>query len=163
MAFGAFGGRADLMERFDPRRADALPHAGTFNNNVLTMAAGLAALTQIYTPDGGREAERPRRPAARAAQRAAAERGLPFFATGYGSMVGLHFGTGPLRGGSRRRRDARRAARAAALALLEQGYSYARRGFVALSLPLADDDHDRFVQAVETFLDERGELVRLAA
>ena len=40
LAFGAFGGRADLMQRFDPSRADALPHAGTFNNAVLTMAAG---------------------------------------------------------------------------------------------------------------------------
>ncbi|MEJ0071469.1 MAG: hypothetical protein WDO24_25065 [Pseudomonadota bacterium] len=39
MSFGAFGGRADIMERFDPRKADAFPHAGTFNNNVLTMSA----------------------------------------------------------------------------------------------------------------------------
>ena len=40
MSFGAFGGRADIMELFDPAAPDALPHAGTFNNNVLTMAAG---------------------------------------------------------------------------------------------------------------------------
>ena len=51
MSFGAFGGRADIMDRFDPRRADALPHAGTFNNNVLTMSAGIAGLTEIYTPE----------------------------------------------------------------------------------------------------------------
>ena len=51
MSFGAFGGRAEIMDLFDPRRADALPHAGTFNNNVLTMAAGLAGLTEVYTPD----------------------------------------------------------------------------------------------------------------
>src|SRR5215469_5725539 len=44
MSFGAFGGRADLMERFDPRRPDAFQHAGTFNNNVLTMNAGLVGL-----------------------------------------------------------------------------------------------------------------------
>ena len=41
LTFGAFGGRRDIMDRFDPRQADAWPHAGTFNNNVLTMAAGL--------------------------------------------------------------------------------------------------------------------------
>src|SRR5207249_2169381 len=50
LSFGAFGGRADVMSRFDPRRADALAHAGTFNNNTLTMAAGLAGLTQVLTP-----------------------------------------------------------------------------------------------------------------
>src|SRR5262249_19082176 len=54
MSFGAFGGRADLMERFDPRRPDAFQHAGTFNNNVLTMSAGLIGLTEIYTPDRSR-------------------------------------------------------------------------------------------------------------
>src|ERR1700737_1226305 len=54
MSFGAFGGRADLMERFDPRRPDAFQHAGTFNNNVLTMNAGLAGLTEIYTPERAR-------------------------------------------------------------------------------------------------------------
>ena len=51
MSFGAFGGRSEIMDLFDPRRADALPHAGTFNNNVLTMSAGLAGLTEVYTPD----------------------------------------------------------------------------------------------------------------
>ena len=50
MSFGAFGGRADVMAVFDPSRPDALPHAGTFNNNVLTMSAGYAGLTELLTP-----------------------------------------------------------------------------------------------------------------
>ena len=65
MSFGAFGGRADLMARFDPRGPHALPHAGTFNNNVLTMSAGIAALTEVYTPEAAARAERHRRRAAR--------------------------------------------------------------------------------------------------
>ena len=44
VSFGAFGGRKDLMGRLDPRDPEALVHSGTFNNNVLTMAAGLAGL-----------------------------------------------------------------------------------------------------------------------
>ena len=43
MSFGAFGGRADIMGQFDPSHPDALPHAGTFNNNTLTMTVGHAA------------------------------------------------------------------------------------------------------------------------
>ena len=50
MSFGAFGGRAELMSRFDPARPDAIPHSGTYNNNVLTMAAGVAGLSQVFTP-----------------------------------------------------------------------------------------------------------------
>ena len=49
LPFGALGGRADLMRRFDPSQPDALQHGGTFNNDVLTMAAGAAGLTQALT------------------------------------------------------------------------------------------------------------------
>ena len=51
LSFGAFGGRVDCMAQFDPRRANALSHAGTFNNNVLTMAAGHAGLSEVLTAE----------------------------------------------------------------------------------------------------------------
>jgi glutamate-1-semialdehyde 2,1-aminomutase len=151
LAFGAFGGRADLMRRFDPTQADALPHAGTFNNAVLTMAAGAAGLTQVYTPA---EVARLNGLGDRLRDRLngfAAEHDLAFCATGFGSMVGLHFTRGPVR----RTRDLPRADELRALLhlhLLEHGYSYARRGFVALSLPLEEVDVDGFASAVEAFL-----------
>ena len=55
MSFGAFGGRRDIMELFDPTKPDHLPHAGTFNNNVLTMAAGVAGYGEVYTPEAAEE------------------------------------------------------------------------------------------------------------
>ena len=47
---GAFGGRADVMALFDPRSERALGHGGTFNANPLSMAAGLATLSEL-TPE----------------------------------------------------------------------------------------------------------------
>jgi glutamate-1-semialdehyde 2,1-aminomutase len=44
MSFGAFGGREDIMNIFDPRLGK-LEHAGTFNNNVMSMSAGIAGCT----------------------------------------------------------------------------------------------------------------------
>jgi glutamate-1-semialdehyde 2,1-aminomutase len=41
--FGAFGGRRQIMQMFDPENRQ-LVHSGTFNNNVVTMAAGFAGL-----------------------------------------------------------------------------------------------------------------------
>ena len=38
----------------DPTLPGALAHAGTFNNNVLTMAAGAAALSKVFTPEAAR-------------------------------------------------------------------------------------------------------------
>jgi len=61
----AFGGRAEVMEVFDARRARAVSHGGTFNGNPVAAAAGLATLREL-TPDayrrlaglGGRLTER---------------------------------------------------------------------------------------------------------
>jgi glutamate-1-semialdehyde 2,1-aminomutase len=151
LAFGAFGGRAELMRRFDPTRPEPLPHAGTFNNAVLTMAAGAAGLTKVYSAaevdrlnalgDGLRER----------LNRFAAKHEVDFFATGYGSMVGLHFTRGPIR----RSGDSPAATEQRALMhldLLERGYSYARRGFVALSVPLGESDVDGFANSIESHL-----------
>ncbi|KAK5049449.1 hypothetical protein LTR84_004378 [Exophiala bonariae] len=46
MTFGAFGGRRDIMELFDPAK-NRLFHPGTYNNNVVSMSAGIAGL-DIY-------------------------------------------------------------------------------------------------------------------
>jgi glutamate-1-semialdehyde 2,1-aminomutase len=151
LAFGAFGGRADLLWRFDPSRPDALPHAGTFNNAVLTMAAGAAGLKRVYT---AAEVDRLNALGDRLRNRLnafAAERDLEFVATGYGSMVGLHFTRGPVR----RVTDIPPAPERRALLhlhMLEHGYSYARRGFVALSLPLGEPEIDGFAASIEAFL-----------
>ena len=47
---GAFGGRADIMELFDPTRGAPIAHAGTFNANPVTMAAGEVVMTHL-TPE----------------------------------------------------------------------------------------------------------------
>ncbi len=40
---GAFGGRRDIMDIYDPRRHQ-MYHSGTFNGNAITMAAGYATM-----------------------------------------------------------------------------------------------------------------------
>src|SRR5439155_787193 len=48
---GAFGGRADIMSSYDPRKGAArISHGGTFNANPATMAAGVATLNAL-TPE----------------------------------------------------------------------------------------------------------------
>jgi glutamate-1-semialdehyde 2,1-aminomutase len=153
LAFGAFGGRAELMSRFDPSRRDALPHGGTFNNDVLTMAAGAAGLTRVLTRD---EIARLNRLGDRLRDRLnafASKHRVDFCATGVGSLVGLHFSRGPIR----READVPEAIELRGLLhlhMLERGWSYGRRGFIALSLPLGEAEIDGFATAVEEFLAE---------
>ncbi len=47
LPIGAIGGRAAQMEVFDPRRADAVAHGGTFSANPVSLHAGLAALEAL--------------------------------------------------------------------------------------------------------------------
>jgi glutamate-1-semialdehyde 2,1-aminomutase len=46
-ALAAFGGRADVMNVFDSRRAGSISHGGTFNGNPVAAAAGLATLAEL--------------------------------------------------------------------------------------------------------------------
>lgn len=158
MSFGAFGGRAELMAWFDPRRKDGFQHAGTFNNNVLTMNAGYVGLTEVYTPeragalnefgDGLRER----------LNAVVRRRGLAMQFTGLGSMIGVHMTDAPIR------------CEADALAgnadlldlfyfdLLARGIWFAKRGMMALSIALDQADADKLVAAVEEFAETRAPL-----
>ena len=153
LSFGAFGGRADLMARFDPSQPGALPHAGTFNNNVLSMAAGLAGLTQVLD-DERLDALNARGDRLRQAlQSVMAPHG--WTATGMGSMVGFHPVPGPIHSpGDIAEADDRRR-ELLFLDLLERGWYVAPRGFIALSIEVTDDDVDGFVAAVADALAAR--------
>ena len=51
LAVGAFGGRAEVMNYYDPRGGKGrINHGGTFNANPLTMAGGVATMEQL-TPE----------------------------------------------------------------------------------------------------------------
>ncbi len=163
LTFGAFGGRADLMDRFDPRRADALPHAGTFNNNVLTMAAGLTGLRDLYTP-AACEALNSRGERLRAAlERLATRHDFPLRVTGVGSILGLHFLRGPVRCAADVERGNTGLAALFHLEMLEAGWYTARRGFMSLMLPLRDDDCEGFVAAAERFMQANRALAETPA
>ena len=159
MSFGAFGGRRDVMQQFDPRRPGSLPHAGTFNNNVVTMSAGIAGLTKVFTP-AAVQALNARGDALRARLNALCQqRGARFQFTGIGSLMSAH-ATGRL---IRTPSDAARGdAGVKALFffdMLNRGVYLARKGFIALSLAIGDAETDQFVAAVESFLEARKDLV----
>jgi glutamate-1-semialdehyde 2,1-aminomutase len=151
LSFGAFGGGAALMSRFDPSQPDAFQHGGTFNNDVLTMAAGAAGLTKVLTDAELQRLNDLGDRLRRRLNQFATQRDLHFCATGRGSLVGLHFTPGPVRN----EEDAPESTELRGLLhlhMLERGFSYGRRGFIALSLPLTESEVDGFAAAVEDFL-----------
>jgi glutamate-1-semialdehyde 2,1-aminomutase len=159
MSFGAFGGRADIMDLFDPRRPDALPHAGTFNNNVLTMSAGLVGLTEVYTPAAA-NALNARGDALRERLNAVC-RGheAPMQFTGIGSMLAVHFTREPVRSPADAAKGDQQLKELFFFDMLAQGIWLARRGMLTLCLPIGDAECDKLVAAVEEFLSSRRSLL----
>ncbi len=158
LSFGAFGGRRDLMARFDPTQPGALGHAGTFNNNVLSMAAGLAGLTEVLTPAAidalNARGERLRT----ALGDVFAETGAPFCATGIGSLLVIHPTPGPICTPDDADHADDRLRELLFFDLLDRGWYIARRGFIALSLEVTDAHVDGFVATVREVLALRSSL-----
>ncbi len=148
-SFGAFGGRRHLMAAFDTNAGGRLGHAGTFNNNVVSMAAGVATLTEVLT-DEVLAATNTRGERLRTSMNAAfADHAIPMCATGVGSLMNVHGTAGPvtsigdLRGADDRWKEL------LFFAALDAGFYLARRGFIALSIEITDDDVDAFSAFVD--------------
>jgi glutamate-1-semialdehyde 2,1-aminomutase len=162
MSFGAFGGRVAIMERFDPRRVDAFQHAGTFNNNVLTMNAGFVGLGEVYTPERCRALNDWGDGLRERLNGIVSGLGLAMQFTGRGSMMAAHMSRAPIRC------EADAAAGNGVLRdlfwfdLLAAGIWFAKRGMFALSLALDAADGDRLVAAVEEFAETRAPLFAAA-
>jgi glutamate-1-semialdehyde 2,1-aminomutase len=155
MSFGAFGGKRAIMAQFDPTGPNPLPHAGTFNNNTLTMSAGLAAMTEIFTADAcialNARGDRLRDALNDLFMRSQ----VRMQAKGIGSMLTIHPLGGDITSPEATEHADKRLKRLLFLDLLEAGFYIAERGFMALSLVVTDDDCDRLVQAMTDFVERR--------
>lgn len=163
LAFGAFGGRAEIMAVFDPR-PDALhpmhlPHHGTFNNNTLAMHAGHAGLTKAYTPEMcnalNAQGDWLR------AQLAARTAGTKMCFTGVGAVLGSHFTTQGLQVLHKDTDEDWTLKQLFWFEMMEEGFWLTRRGIYALILGTPQGELERFVDCVAAFLERHREFVQV--
>jgi glutamate-1-semialdehyde 2,1-aminomutase len=147
---GAVAGRYEVMRVVDPREGKpAVPHAGTFNGNPVTMVAGTATLRLLTRQAFDRLDELGER--TRARLRSALESaGVEGHVTGLGSLFDVHLGpTEP-----RDYRSGRVTTESAAtldklfIHLLNTGFLFTPDGFGSLSTVLSEKDIDAFTDAV---------------
>ncbi|HJU31641.1 MAG TPA: aminotransferase class III-fold pyridoxal phosphate-dependent enzyme [Hyphomicrobiaceae bacterium] len=151
MSFGAFGGRADVMALFDGHKPGALIHSGTFNNNVMTMAGGVVALGEIFDAAAA-DALLARGEKLRARlNEVCRKRGVDMQFTGIGSMMQPHFRSGPIERPYAATPTEEALRELYFFDLLAAGIYIARRGMIAMSLPIGDAECDRLVAAVDEF------------
>ena len=90
---GAFGGKAEVMEVIGSGAAQL----GTFNGNPLAAAAGLAALTEVLTPDAYEHLGRLGTILAEGCEKAIADNGIPAHAVDLGAKGCVSYRAEPLR------------------------------------------------------------------
>ncbi len=148
---GGFGGRAAIMEQFDPLRPAPLWQSGTFNGNLVTMVAGVAAM-EAYTPAEVQRINTLGDRLRAGLEAALADAGVTGAVSGFGSFVGLHLGVDEVTNYRHGAAADKALGRVLHLALLLEGVSCApRMGFntsTAMDEATIDDVLARFSRAL---------------
>lgn len=160
MSFGAFGGRSDIMEIYNPASHPGIPHAGTFNNNTLSMAAGCAAMGKVFTSEEADALTRRGDGLRQDLNQIALNKGLPVQFTGLGSLMNLHATADNITCPEDLQSSNGRIKELIFLDLLEAGFYIARRGFVALMLSVTEQELEDFCRAFEQVLIDRGDIIK---
>ncbi len=151
---GGFGGRADIMELFDPTKGPRVSQAGTFTGNPVTMAAGVAAMEKL-TPHVIAKTEALRDRLAEGIRSVSAEFDVPVQVTGMGPFYAMHFtdqAIGNFRDAAGVDQDFKRQV---FLGLMNEGILVASYMVGALSTPMTDADVETHLDALRHVLARR--------
>jgi glutamate-1-semialdehyde 2,1-aminomutase len=132
------------MEQFDPLQPAPLWQSGTFNGNLITMAAGVAAMEAYTSSEVARINALGDRLRA-GLREAAAAAGIPATVTGYGSFIGFHLGATDVRTYRDAAATDKALARLLHLALLLEGVYVAPRLMMCTSTPMTEETIDEVV------------------
>jgi glutamate-1-semialdehyde 2,1-aminomutase len=150
---GAFGGRSDVMAIFDPSAPHYLHHSGTFNGNLMTMAAGCVTLDLLTQSEIARLNILGERLADGLRRLLAGRPDLQGIVNDCGSLVHVNFGT---EGAVRNYTDLNLVNPVVGrfhLAALDEGLYFAPRGFMntstAMDEQVVDDALEACARAME--------------
>jgi len=159
-AFGAFGGDRRIMARFDPSNPEHFSHGGTFNNNVVAMASGVAVLTKVFTPEVctafNARGDRLRQSLAEIGRKL----GVPLTVTGLGSAMNVHFQAGPIDSPRDVDHHAEDKLTLYYLEMMNRSIYVTPRGMINLNIELTEADCAAFTQAFEAMLTENIDVMR---
>jgi glutamate-1-semialdehyde 2,1-aminomutase len=159
MPTGAFGGNAKIMSHYNPKKPGAWNHAGTFNNNVCSMAAGAAGIGEIYTQQRALDFLDWSEAFRLALNEMFTQKDMPMYCNGLGSIFAIHFSKEPVK----QKKDISAGCLALRpllhMELLLNGVLVAGRGDVFQSLPMTEKHLSKVSLALEKFIDRYRPLV----
>ena len=156
---GAFGGRADLMARYDPRHGRGWNHAGTFNNNACSMAAGCAAMGEVFTSERAAEFLEWSEAFRLSLNEMFAEKDVRMYANGMGSIIAIHFSKVPTKKPTDITAGCQALRPLLHMEMLLEGVLICKRGDFFLSLPMDETHLTKARDALGTFIDKHKPLI----
>lgn len=159
LPIGAFGGSDEVMQHFNPKHKGTWNHAGTFNNNVCSMAAGCAAMGRVYTPQRATEFFETSEAFRVSLNKMFDERAVPMHCNGLGSIFAIHFSTRPVRRTAHISAGCQSLRPLLHMEMLLEGVLVCGRGDMFLSLPMTETHLSKARLALESFADRYKPLI----
>ncbi len=156
---GAFGGKAGIMAHFNPKLGGGLKHAGTFNNNVCSMAAGSVAMSKVYTEQCAEEFLASSEAFRISLNELFAEKAVPMYCNGLGSIFAVHFTHKPIQVPDDISATSRAMGPLLHMEMLLDGVLLCSRGDLFLSLPMTETHFSKIRAAFEVFIDRYKPLI----
>ncbi|MBC8453279.1 MAG: aspartate aminotransferase family protein [Chloroflexi bacterium] len=156
MPVGAFGGRDDIMSMWDPSDGGAIvQHAGTFNGNPMTAAAGVATLENL-TPEKYEYLDQLGESLRSKLRTLFAELEVPMGVTGVASLFALQFTATEVVDYRTFATNDKNMLNTMFIGLLNEGFLMSNRCAGNVSTVHTEDDVNAFVNAVRNVLKRAG-------
>ncbi len=156
MPVGAFGGREDIMSMWDPSGGGAVvQHAGTFNGNPMTAAAGIATLENL-TPEKFEYLDQLGESLRTKLRALFAELEVPMGVTGIASLFSLQFTSTEVVDYRTFATNDKNMLKIMFIGLLNEGFLMSNRCAGNVSTAHTEEDVDAFVNAVRNVLKRVG-------
>lgn len=155
---GGFGGRADIMSVFDPRKAGSLSQSGTFNGNRVTMAAGIASM-RLLDQKAIDKLEKLSARLQEGMKASIKKNGLPFSTTRAGSLLNLHLTPEEPVDYATTYSPYKELLKLYHLEMMLRGIFCANRGTLVVSTVMTEADIDAYLEAFSDIMVKMAKLV----
>lgn len=157
--FGAFGGKAAIMNLLEPGNPRGVYHSGTFSNNVVSMATSIAVLEHLWTEDEAKDLWDKGVWLREELNRLSEKHDSSLHVSGTGSLISVHFTSKVVRNAKDASEGNEALKELFFFDMMKKGYWIARRGAISLMTVTTREQLQKFIDTVDEWLVERQEYV----
>ena len=142
-----------------PTHPNGLSHAGTYNNNTMSMAAGYTGLTKVFTREIADKLFNFGELFKSSINQICKKYSVKVQITGVGSILGLHVKKGNISTPPKYSDFELNKLKLIHLEMSLKGFLFAQRGYLTLNVAMVQEDLNKFLEAFESVLKEHKDIL----